>query len=251
MKLFHRTQDESAPPRGVLVRVRVPRAPAACGPNPCTPAGPTRAARASWHRERMLAHLPAGLRTGTRAPLAVALAAGAAVAGGTGAVLLGLMALMLLLDAVVPVPGATRGEADARFRAAVRERRRRERGRRLRRRPPDRLDVLDDAAGWAATAGRRALGVQAIPIDSVTGTLEPFKARTFDRAFRPEPSAAEHWKRLWLAQAHGASLPPISVYRVDGRHVVRDGHHRVSVARAHGLAKIEAEVVELRAARAA
>ena len=233
------------------MRVRPPRAPAACGPNPCTPAGPTDAGPAPWHLRRMLAHLPAGLRTGSRAPLAVALAAGAAVAGGTGAVLLGLMALMLLLDAVLPVPGATRGEADARFRAVVRERRRRERVQRLRRRTPDRLDVLDDGVGWASTAGRRALGVQAIPLESVTATLEPFKARTFDRAFRPDRSAAEHWKRLWLAQAHGASLPPISVYRVDGRHVVRDGHHRVSVARAHGQTTIEAEVVELRAARAA
>jgi len=33
--------------------------------------------------------------------------------------------------------------------------------------------------------------------------------------------------------------------------VVRAGHHRVSVARAHGQTTIEAEVVELRAARAA
>jgi hypothetical protein len=251
MKLFHRTHADSAPPRGAIVRVRPSRAAAACGPNPCTPAGPTGAGSPPWHREGMLAHVPAGLRTGTRAPLAVALAAAAAVAGGTGAVLLGLMAAMLLLDAVVPVPGVTRGEADARFRAIVRERRRRERVQRLRRRPADRLDVLDDGAGWASTAARRALGVQAIPIDSVTGTLEPFKARAFDRAFRPEPSAAEHWKRLWLAQAHGASLPPISVYRVDGRHVVRDGHHRLSVARDHGLATIEADVVELRASRAA
>jgi hypothetical protein len=188
-----------------------------------------------------------GRRAGSRGPLAVAVAAAGAIAGGTAAVLLVLMALVLLLDAVVPVPGASRSVADARFRALVRERRRTERLRRLRRRAPDRLDVLDDRAGWASTAGRRALGIELISIDSVTGTLEPHRARTFDRAFRPEPAAAEHWKRLWLAQAHGASLPPISVYRVDGRHVVRDGHHRLSVARDHGLQSIEADVVELRA----
>jgi hypothetical protein len=210
-------------------------------------AAPTGAAGAAWDPGRMLAHLPAGLRTGSRGPLTVALAAAGAIAGGTAAVLLVLMALVVLLDAVVPVPGASRSVADARFRALVRERRRTERLRRLRRRAPDRLDVLDDRAGWASTAGRRALGIELISIDSVTGTLEPHRARTFDRAFRPEPAAAEHWKRLWLAQAHGASLPPISVYRVDGRHVVRDGHHRLSVARDHGLQSIEADVVELRA----
>jgi hypothetical protein len=120
---------------------------------------------------------------------------------------------------------------------------------RLRGRAPACLDVFDDGAGWAATAEHRALGVQAIAIDSVTGTAEAIKARAFDRAFRPEAESAEHWKRLWLAQAHGAALPPISVYRVGGQHVVRDGHHRISVARDHGLLTIEADVVELVAAR--
>ena len=248
MLLFHRSQSRSAPPPALGLGACTGSATVPVGdPNPQTPAGPTCAAHGTWHGEHMLVHLPAGLRTGSRGPLAVAMIAGAAIAGGTAAVLLVLMALVLLLDAVVPVPGASRSVADARFRALVRERRRTERLRRLRRRAPDRLDVLDDRAGWASTAGRRALGIELISIDSVTGTLEPHRARTFDRAFRPEPAAAEHWKRLWLAQAHGASLPPISVYRVDGRHVVRDGHHRLSVARDHGLQSIEADVVELSA----
>jgi hypothetical protein len=146
----------------------------------------------------------------------------------------------------VPIPGAARSDADARFRALVRRRRRADRIRRMRRLPADRLEVVDDRAGWAATAARRPLGVELIAIDSVTGTLEPYKARTFDGAFRPDASSAEHWKRLWLAHAHGAALPPISVYRVGGQHVVRDGHHRISVARDHGLLIIEADVVELR-----
>jgi ParB-like nuclease domain len=41
-------------------------------------------------------------------------------------------------------------------------------------------------------------------------------------------------------------LPPISVYRLCGAHYVRDGHHRVSVARALGATEIDAEVTELR-----
>jgi hypothetical protein len=44
----------------------------------------------------------------------------------------------------------------------------------------------------------------------------------------------------------GAALPPISVYRLDGDHYVRDGHHRVSVARARGATDIDAEVTELK-----
>jgi hypothetical protein len=177
-----------------------------------------------------------------------ALLAAAVVLGGTGGVLLGIVAVLLLLDAVMPMPAGTRSQADDRFRAAVRRRRRARRMARLHGRPPECLDVLDDCAGWAATAERRALGVQLIAIATVTGTAEALKARAFDRAFRPEADSSEHWKRLWLAQAHGATLPPISVYRVGRQHVVRDGHHRISVARDHGLLTIEADVVELRGA---
>jgi hypothetical protein len=176
--------------------------------------------------------------------------AAAVVVRGTGGVLLGIVATLLLLDAVVPMPVGTRTQADDRFRAAVRARRRARRIAQLRGRAPARLDVLDDGSGWAATAERRALGVQPIALASVTGTAEALKARAFDAAFRPEAESREHWKRLWLAQAHGAALPPISVYRVGGQHVVRDGHHRVSVARDHGLLTIEADVVELRSSRA-
>jgi len=141
------------------------------------------------------------------------------------------------------MPGGTWNEAEEHFRRLLRQRRY-ARGR-LRRRVPDRLEILDDRRDWVSVARRRELGVCEIPLDSVTGTVEELKAMTFDGAFRPDRSAAEHWKRLWLAQTHGAALPPISVYRVGGRHYVRDGHHRVSVARDLGYATIEAEVVEL------
>ena len=41
-------------------------------------------------------------------------------------------------------------------------------------------------------------------------------------------------------------MPPISVYRIGDMHFVRDGHHRVSVARALGLSHIDAYVTEVR-----
>jgi hypothetical protein len=178
----------------------------------------------------------------------LALAGAAAALRGLGGVLLGIAAVLVLLDAVVPMPAGTRSQADDRFRRLVRQRRRARRMARLRGGALEALVVLDDGAGWAATAERRALGVQPIAIASITGTVENLKARAFDRAFRPEAASSEHWKRLWLAQAHGATLPPITVYRVGAEHVVRDGHHRISVARDHGLLMIEADVVELRRA---
>jgi hypothetical protein len=183
---------------------------------------------------------------GRRLALCLALVAVAVGIGGAGGALLGIFAFMLFVDAVVPMPGVTRSDADERFRRLVRQRRRAQRMRRLRRMPPERLRVLDDRSGWVASAERRALGVQLIPIASVTGTVEELQARAFDARFRPERASAEHWKRLWLAHAHGATLPPISVYRVGAEHVVCDGHHRISVARDHGLETIEADVIELR-----
>jgi hypothetical protein len=189
-------------------------------------------------------------RTAARGPRFAACAGfalGGAIVGGGIGVLLMLFAFLLFVDAVVPLPGGTWNEAHDHFRRLQRQRR--YAFARRRRIAPEPLDVLDDRTGWAALAERRDLGVLDIPLESLCGTVEEIKATRFDRDFRPDREAAEHWTRLWLAQTHGAVMPPISVYRVDGRHYVRDGHHRVSVARDLGAATIEAEVVELQRRR--
>jgi hypothetical protein len=43
----------------------------------------------------------------------------------------------------------------------------------------------------------------------------------------------------------GEALPPIEVYRIGELHFVRDGHHRVSVARSLGMEVIDAYVTEI------
>jgi hypothetical protein len=193
-------------------------------------------------RRRIIARSTIHLR---RLVISLAMATGALIVGGGLGVLVAIMMVMVALDAMVPMPGRTLPEADDRFRLAAARRRRAIAMRRFRGRSACTLDVLDDQTGWASTAARRSLGVTAIPINSVTGTVEELKARTFDCAFRPGASTAEHWKRLWMAQSNGAVLPPISVYRVRGTYIVRDGHHRVSVARDQGFTEIDAEVTEL------
>jgi hypothetical protein len=165
------------------------------------------------------------------AVLAGALAVAAIAVRGSIGGLLGIAALLVLLDAVIPMPGVTWPEAEDRFARLVRARGRARLRRRLRGLAPARLDVVDDRAGWALVAARRPLGIRPISIASITATVEDLKAQAFDCQFRPDRSSAEHWQRLWMAQARGAAMPPISVYRVGDYHVVRDGHHRVSVAR--------------------
>ena len=166
---------------------------------------------------------------------AVLLVGGFVVGGGLGTLLV-IAAAFVVLDTVAPLPRSPHAEAEDRFARLARARRRR----------AAQLDLVDDGAGPLATAPRRELGVQLIPVDSITATTEASKARLFDRRFRPDRSCAARWKSLWMAQARGLDLPPVSVYRIGERHVLRDGHHRVSVARDHGRTEIEAEVTELR-----
>jgi len=179
------------------------------------------------------------------------LAAGAVVAGGVPGFLLGFAAALLLLDRlldrVLGVTGGSRVEAEHRFLQLARERRLAELERRLRRRPAggDRLAYMAMETGRAAVARRHPLGVRAITTESIVGTVDAHKAATFDHCFRPPNWSRGRWTLMYLAARRGSQMPPISVYRVGEEHFVRDGHHRVSVARALGAADIDAHVVEL------
>src|SRR3954447_23867822 len=187
-----------------------------------------------------------GLSTRKRrlAFIGVLVSAGVVLRGSGGGLLL-IVALLVRIDAAVPMPGVTWPEAEDHFGRLVRARRRARLWRRLRGLAPEGLEGFDDREGWGRTAARRPLGVHPIPIHSISGTVEALKGRTFDRTLRPGRASAEHWKRLWIAQAHGAPMPPVSVYRIGDRHVLRDGHPRASVPRGLGLPAIDAEIVEL------
>jgi hypothetical protein len=108
-----------------------------------------------------------------------------------------------------------------------------------------RLVSLNQALGATPPTLRRSAGLQEISLASVIGTAEPTKARVFDARFRVPESSRRRWEHLWLATRRGQAIPPISVFRIGDRHYVDDGHHRVSVANALGMAAIDAEVTEL------
>ena len=125
-------------------------------------------------------------------------------------------------------------------RAFARERRARRRATLTRR--SGRLPVYDETQ-------RRASGIPVrleIPVDAIAGTVEPSRAELFDCAFRPGKLASSRWQRVWMAEHRGTVLPPISVVRVRGGYAVRDGHHRVSVAKARGALTIDATVDAIR-----
>ena len=90
------------------------------------------------------------------------------------------------------------------------------------------------------TGARAAGGIRDVPVDAIVGTLEPSRAKQFDPAFRPFAAARERWQRIWMAKERGAVLPPVLLVPVSGGYAVRDGHHRVSVARARGACSVTA-----------
>src|SRR3954470_14739864 len=70
------------------------------------------------------------------------------------------------------------------------------------------LPVYDAGTGAPVVAR----GIREIPLDAISGTLEPSRARQFDAGFRPlRPTARQRWERIWIAEERGRVLPPISV----------------------------------------
>jgi hypothetical protein len=101
-----------------------------------------------------------------------------------------------------------------------------------------RLAVFDEGA----RRGSGPLGVHDIPLDEIRGTVEPNRAAQFDGAFRPTRQTRCRWLRIWVAEHQGKALPPVSIVRIGDAYAVRDGHHRVSVAKAFGRNTIRAVV---------
>ncbi len=103
---------------------------------------------------------------------------------------------------------------------------------------------FEEVVAALGRVGEHDLGEQVIPLDTVVGTVD--RPRGFDRSFRPTSGQVRaRWERIAGAMRRGESLPAIDVYRVGEVHFVRDGHHRVSVARALGLNDINAHVIEV------
>jgi hypothetical protein len=117
---------------------------------------------------------------------------------------------------------------------------------RLRGQPGD-VDVIlpfDEVVAALGRKGERYLGLQTIELDSIVGTVD--RRREFDRRFRPTSGRVRsRWERIAKAQREGKPMPPIDVYRIGELHFVKDGHHRVSVARALGHTHIDAYVTEV------
>ena len=92
--------------------------------------------------------------------------------------------------------------------------------------------------------GQHYLGLQQIETDKVVGSVSRFN--DFDRAFLPRQThTRSRWESIDRAYFEDVILPPIDVYKIGDVYFVKDGNHRVSVARERGQVYMDAYVIEM------
>jgi hypothetical protein len=110
----------------------------------------------------------------------------------------------------------------------------------LRGRSPRLLDLRALAANWTIRE-QYFLGDRTVPIASIRGSES--RSDDFDAAFHPtQPHTEVRWRNVARAWLTGVPLPPVELIQVGEVYFVRDGHHRISVARALGANAIDARV---------
>lgn len=91
---------------------------------------------------------------------------------------------------------------------------------------------------------QRDIGLQTVPLDKIVGSVGRY--RDFDRAFLPtQRQTIQRWVNIRKAHYHDISLPPVDLYKIGDVYFVKDGNHRISVARERNQTDIDAFVTEI------
>jgi hypothetical protein len=117
---------------------------------------------------------------------------------------------------------------------------------RLRREPDDVAVILpyEEVVQALGFVSESRLGLQVVQLDAILGTVD--RSRDFDRRFRPTSGRMRsRWEQIAAASRRGEAMPPVDLLKIGDIYFVRDGHHRVSVARALGRDDIDAYVTEV------
>lgn len=109
---------------------------------------------------------------------------------------------------------------------------------------PVQLLSFDDVRSRLRLREESYKGLHNIPLDAIVGSVGRYK--DFTGSFLPKSAVnSERWSRIYAEMVGEIGLPPIEVYRVSEVYFVRDGNHRVSVARALKFKTIQAYVTEV------
>ena len=114
------------------------------------------------------------------------------------------------------------------------------------RRSDNALLAFEDMRRGIHAQAQRDGGLREVPIDRIVGSVGRY--RDFDRAFLPRQARTrDRWESVDRAHREGTEVPPIELYRIGEVYFVKDGNHRVSVARERGQAFIDAHVIDVAA----
>jgi hypothetical protein len=111
------------------------------------------------------------------------------------------------------------------------------------RRQPNDLIPYHEIRSRVSPEGESYRGIREVPVHQIVGSVDRF--RDFDREFLPRHGhTSGRWQNVDRAYYQDVRLPPIQLYKVGDVYWVKDGNHRVSVARQRGVDFIDAEVIE-------
>ena len=103
---------------------------------------------------------------------------------------------------------------------------------------------LDEVRARLNVRGQRHLGLRQVPLEQIVGSEGRYS--DFDRRFAPlRDNTKFRWLNIDRAYYQENHRPAVDLYKVGEIYFVKDGNHRISVARQRGQAEIDALVIEL------
>ena len=106
------------------------------------------------------------------------------------------------------------------------------------------LQSLAEALSGYRICGQRHIGLKTVKLETIVGSEG--RSDDFDCRFRPlRTHTQRRWQSVARAREQDVPLPAIDLIQVGDEYYVRDGNHRVSVAKARGQLSIDANITEL------
>jgi hypothetical protein len=103
---------------------------------------------------------------------------------------------------------------------------------------------FDEVRARLNIRGQHSLGLKTVPVAQIVGSEGRYA--DFDRQFAPRHEATKfRWMSVDRAHREEVILPAVELYKLGDIYFVKDGNHRVSVARIQGQTDIDALVTEL------
>ncbi|MFN2195182.1 MAG: hypothetical protein ACK2UW_03565 [Anaerolineales bacterium] len=106
------------------------------------------------------------------------------------------------------------------------------------------LMAYDEVKGRIPIRGQHDVGLVQVDVDQIVGSVGRY--RDFDRAFLPtQTHTRNRWINIDKAHYQDIILPPVELFKIGELYFVKDGNHRISVARERGQKFVDAYVTEV------